>query len=121
MARPGSHRPQQVAETVRQVLGEALVREVRDPRVGRVSVTSVSVTPDLAHARVRVIVPGSAEERERALTGLASAAGFLRGRVARALDTRVVPELHFEADLGLEHAARINEVLASLKREEEQD
>lgn len=121
MARSGSHRPQQVAETVRQVLAEALVQEVRDPRVGRVTVTGVQVSPDLSHARVRVMVPGDASDRERALAGLGSAAGFLRGRVARALATRIVPELHFEADLGLEHAARIHEVLAELKREEGQD
>lgn len=116
-----SHRPQQVAETVRQVIGETLVREVRDPRVGRVTVTGVTVTPDLSHAKIKVMVAGDADDRDRAMEGLASAAGFLRGRVAKSLGTRIVPELHFEADLGLEHAARINEVLASLKREEESD
>lgn len=116
-----SHRPQQVAETVRQVIGDTLVREVRDPRVGRVTVTGVTVTPDLSHAKIKVMVAGDPEDRDRAMEGLASAAGFLRGRVAKSLGTRIVPELHFEADLGLEHAARINEVLASLKREEESD
>lgn len=117
----GSHRPKQVAETVRQVLGEALVREVRDPRVGMVTITAVTVTPDLSHAKVRVMAPGDPEAQDRALEGLESAAGFLRGRVARALGTRVVPELHFELDRGLEHAARINAVLAELKREGEPD
>lgn len=121
MARAGSHRPRQVAETVRQVLGETLVRELRDPRVGMVTITGVTVTADLSHAQVQVMVPGGEAERERALEGLRSAAGFLRGRVARALGTRVVPELHFAADLGLEHAARINAVLASLRQEEGAD
>jgi len=113
----GSHRPKQVAETVRQVLGETLIQEVRDPRIGMVTITAVTVTADLSHARIQVMAPGDAEARDRALEGLQSAAGFLRGRVARALGTRVVPELHFELDRGLEHAARINTVLADLKRE----
>ena len=111
-------RPEQVAETLRQVIAEGLAREVRDPRVGFVTVTAVLVTSDLSHARVMVSVPGGDAERERALEGLQSAAGFLRSRAARALATRTVPELHFELDLGLVHAARINELLEGLKREE---
>ena len=55
----------------------------------------------------------------RALQGLQSAAGFLRSRVARALTTRIVPELHFELDKGVEHAARIEKLLASIRREEQ--
>jgi ribosome-binding factor A len=111
-----SHRPEQVAETIRQVIAEALAREVRDPRVGRVTVTRVDVTSDLSHAKVWVLAAGEGEERDRALEGLASAAGFLRSRVAKALTTRIVPELVFEADRGLEHAQRINALLASLRQ-----
>jgi ribosome-binding factor A len=121
-----------VAEIVRQVLAEALAREVRDPRVGLVTLTRVEVSGDLSHAKVYVMVnelgngenTGNGEnkgkgEGERALEGLRSAAGFLRSRVAKALSTRTIPELHFELDRGLEHAARINAVLADLKREGE--
>jgi ribosome-binding factor A len=112
-----SRRPEQVAENIRQVLADALTRDIRDPRIGFVTLTGVTVTPDLSHAKVRISVPGEEDAKARALEGLASAAGFLRTRVARALTTRSVPELHFELDRGLEHAARINEVLASLKHE----
>lgn len=118
MARRGSHRPEQVGETIRQVIAEALARDVRDPRVGRVTVTGVTVSGDLSHARVRVLAAGDESERERALEGLQSATGFLRTRVARALPTRIVPELHFEADRGLEHAQRIDALLATLRRED---
>lgn len=111
-----SRRPEQVGETVRQVVADALAREVRDPRVGFVTVTRVDVSGDLSHARIAVAVPGEEADRQRALEGLESAAGFLRGRVARALSTRTVPELHFELDRGLEHAARINALLAGLER-----
>jgi ribosome-binding factor A len=118
MKSPSRRRPEQVAETLRQVITEGLAREVRDPRVGFVTVTGVLVTPDLSHARVMVSMPGEEADRTRALEGLQSAAGFLRSRAARVLSTRTVPELHFELDLGLSHAARINELLEGLRREE---
>ena len=114
-----SRRPEQVAETLRQVVTDALVREVRDPRVGFVTVTSVQVTNDLSHATVMVSVPGDDAARDRALEGLRSAAGFLRSRAAKALTTRTVPELHFELDRGLAHAARIDELLQEIRREEQ--
>ena len=81
--------------------------------------TAVLVTNDLSHARVLVSVPGEEGEKTRAIEGLQSAAGFLRSRAARTLTTRTVPELHFELDRGLEHAVRINELLNSIRREDE--
>jgi ribosome-binding factor A len=117
--RQPSRRPEQVAGTIRQVVADALTREIRDPRVGFVTVTGVIVTNDLSHARVMVSVPGDDGEKARALQGLRSAAGFLRSRAARALTTRTVPELHFELDKGVEHAARIEELLESIRREEQ--
>jgi ribosome-binding factor A len=116
--RAHSRRPEQVAETLRQVITDGLAREVRDPRVGFVTVTAVLVTSDLSHARVLVSVPGEETDQTRALQGLQSAAGFLRTRAARALTTRTVPELHFELDVGLAQAARIDELLNALRREE---
>jgi ribosome-binding factor A len=117
--RQPSRRPEQVAGTIRQVIADALAREIRDPRVGVVTVTGVQVTNDLSHARILVSVPGDEAEKTRALQGLQSAAGFLRTRAARALTTRSVPELHFELDKGVEHAARIEELLESIRREEQ--
>ena len=114
-----SRRPEQVGETLRQVITDALARYVRDPRVGFVTVTAVLVTNDLSHARVMVSVPGEDADKSRALEGLQSAAGFLRSRAAKSLTTRSVPELHFELDRGLEHAARINELLNTIRREEQ--
>jgi ribosome-binding factor A len=114
-----SRRPEQVGETLRQVITDALAREVRDPRVGFVTVTGVLVSNDLSHARVMVSVPGEDNDKSRALEGLQSAAGFLRSRAARTLTTRSVPELHFELDRGLEHAARINALLNTIRREDQ--
>jgi ribosome-binding factor A len=112
-----SRRPEQVAETLRQVIADALTREVRDPRVGFVTLTGVLVTNDLSHARIMVTVPGEEADKARALEGLQSAAGFLRSKAARSSSTRSVPELHFELDRGLEHAARISELLNDIRRE----
>ena len=117
MAKGSRRRPDQVGEIVRQVLAETITRELRDPRVGLVTVTRVTVSGDLSHAQVFVMAQGEEAERLLALEGLGSAAGFLRTKVAKALSTHTIPELHFELDRGLEHAARINAVLADLKRE----
>ena len=111
------HRPDQVAESIRQVIGDLLLTELRDPRIGFVTVTRVEVSNDLSVARVFVSVLGEGVDREEALRGLASAAGFLRARVARTLTSRIVPELRFELDRGLEHAARINAILGDLRSE----
>lgn len=119
MPKGSRRRPEQVGEIVRQVLAAAIARELRDPRVGLVTITRVEVSGDLSHAQVAVAVPGTEADRLRALEGLSSAAGFLRGRVARELSTRTVPEIHFALDRGLEHAARINALLAELNREGE--
>jgi ribosome-binding factor A len=116
-----SRRPEQVAEAVRAALAEALVRgEVRDPRVSMVTVSSVEVTRDLAHATVRVVPHGDDGERAAALEGLRSASGYLRHMVAQRLTTRTVPDLRFELDRGFDHAQRINQILAELKHESEE-
>ncbi len=112
-----SRRPDQVAETVRQVIADALLTELRDPRIGFVTVTGVRVTNDLAVATIRVSIMGEDADREAALAGLGSAAGFLRKLVGRALATRIVPELRFELDRGQEHSARINQILSELRGE----
>jgi ribosome-binding factor A len=116
--RTRKRRPDQVAETVRQVIADLLLKELRDPRIGFVTVTGVQVTNDLSVATVRVSIMGDPAERDAALEGLESAAGFLRGRVGKALTTRIVPELRFELDRGLEHAARINQIIGELKQED---
>ena len=113
--RKPSHRPERVAELVRQVVAEFFTGVVRDPRIGFVTVTSVEVTPDLSHAKVRVSVMGTDDEREKSLEGLASAARYLRAQIAKVLTMRVTPELHFELDRGLEHAQHIDRLLKELK------
>jgi ribosome-binding factor A len=118
MKRP-SHRPERVAELIRQAVGEFLTGKVRDPRIGFVTVTGVEVSPDLSHANVRVSVMGAVEEKERSLEGLASAARYLRAHLAGQLRLRTSPELHFHLDRGIEHAQRIDTLLRDLKESED--
>jgi ribosome-binding factor A len=115
-----SRRPEQVAESIRAVIADAVLRgDVRDPRVGLVTLSMVEVTRDLSHATIRVVPHGTMAEKEAAVEGLQSAAGFLRHKVAQALSTRIVPELRFKLDLGFEYSQQINRLLDEIKREEE--
>ncbi len=115
--RRASHRPERVGELIRQTVAAFLTGNVRDPRIGFVTVTGVELSADLAHAVVRVSVMGTDEEKARSLEGLASAARFLRTQLARELHLRTSPELRFELDRGLEHAQRIDRVLKQLKED----
>ena len=114
----GHHRPERAATLIQQLLAQALTTRLKDPRVGFVTLTSVTVTPDLSHATVRVSVLGTEEEKEQALAGLEHARGFLRTLLAQATDLRTTPGLHFEIDRGLEHASHIDTLLADIKRRE---
>jgi len=109
------HRSERVAEAVRHVVAVFLTADARDPRIGFVTVTGVRVSGDLTHAWVQVSVMGVPEEQERSLTGLDSASGYIRAQLAKELRLRVVPEVHFELDKGMRHAARINQVLKDLE------
>jgi ribosome-binding factor A len=110
-----SHRPERVAELIRHTVAEFLTGNVRDPRIGFVTVTGVEVTADLSHATVHVSVMGTDEEKDKSLEGLASAARFLRAQLSRELTLRTSPELHFRLDRGIEHAKRIDQVLREIK------
>ena len=118
MKRP-SHRPERVSELIRQAVGEFLTSDVRDPRIGFVTVIGVDVSADLSHANVRVSVMGSDEEKAKSLEGLDSAARYLRVQLSKELHLRTTPELHFHLDHGLEHAQRIDRVLKQLKEPED--
>ena len=113
-----SKRLARLNEQLKREISELLRTKVRDPRVGLVSVTGVSVAADLAVARVYVRVSGSADERAQTLEGLAAAAPFLRGTLGRTLHVRRVPELRFQIDSSFEHAQRIETLLSEVMPEE---
>ncbi len=104
-------RMRRVDVAMRQVLGDALAQELKDPRIGFVTVTDVKTSSDLRHARVYVSVLGTDAEQEATLDGLRSAQGFLQGRVASELRLKRTPELTFELDMTAERAARLERLI----------
>jgi ribosome-binding factor A len=106
-----SARMRRVDEAVRAVLSDAISSDVKDPRVGFVTVTGVKTSPDLRHARVYVSVLGDASAREASLDGLRSAHGFLQRRVAAELTLKHTPTLAFEYDPSVDRGMRISELL----------
>src|SRR3954451_17011448 len=103
-------RMRRVNEAVREVVSVG-VGELKDPRIGFVTVTGGETSPDLRHARVYVSVLGNADERERTLTGLASSHGVLQAAVARELRLKRTPTLEFVYDESIERGMRISELL----------
>ena len=115
-----NRRPDRVAEAIREEVATFLADGVKDPRVrGLVTITGVDVTRDLRHARIFVSIMGEEAERAETLEGLAAVASHLRGRVGRALRLRVAPEIAFKTDPSVAHAARIETLLESVRRERE--
>ena len=110
-------RMRRVNESVRQVLSEA-VGELKDPRIGFVTVTGVRTSPDLRHARVFVSVLGSEQKRERSLEGLAAAHGVLQARIARELRMKRTPQLAFEYDPSVERGVRMTQLIDELAGDE---
>jgi ribosome-binding factor A len=110
-------RMRRVDEAMREVLAVAITTEIKDPRVGFVTVTAVETSPDLRHARVFVSVLGTDPVRRRTMQGLRAAHGFLQKRVARELRLKHTPTLDFAYDDTAESAQRIQELLEEGRRE----
>ncbi|HYD48364.1 MAG TPA: 30S ribosome-binding factor RbfA [Terriglobales bacterium] len=108
---PPGRRPERVAEAMREVISELLLREVKDPRIGMVTVTRVDVSPDLRHAKVYFSSAGDSDSRNKTLIGLNRAAGFLRSQLTKQLNLRYAPEVRFIRDTSLDDAGRLAQVL----------
>jgi ribosome-binding factor A len=106
-----SDRMRRVNESVRAVLGTAIASDLKDPRIGFVTVTAVDTTPDLRQARVLVSVLGSESERTDSLEGLRAAHGYLQRRLAGELRLKHTPALAFVYDDTAERAQRIERLL----------
>ena len=113
-----TERMRRVNESVRQVLAEALP-ELKDPRIGLVTVTGVDTSPDLRSATVFVSVLGSEKKRTETLRGLDAAHGVLQGRLARELRLKRTPQLTFEYDPTVEHGVRISRLIDELAPEDD--
>ena len=111
-----SDRMRKVNEALREVISQG-VAELKDPRIGFVTVTGVAASPDLRHATVYVSVLGSQRKQTSALAGLESSRGVLQSRVNRELRLKRTPQLVFEYDRSIDRGARLSKLLDELSRE----
>ena len=118
-------RTRRVGEQLQRELAGLIREELKDPRLGMVSVSAVQVSRDLSHAKVYVSVLGTEEQAVASIAVLKHAAGYLRHKLGKQLHIRVIPELHFFHDRSLEEGARmgalINRAIASDRRNDDGD
>lgn len=115
-----NQRAARVGEEMREILSGLIREGLKDPRVGFVSIVKVEVAGDLRHAKCFISVLGDEKKKKESLKGLTSAAGFLRSEVAKALQLRYTPELHFVLDETIEHGQKIAQLLVQVQQEQKE-
>lgn len=113
-------REQRVAEAIKEEISDILRTQLKDPRIGFVSVTGVEVTNDLRQAKVHVSVMGTEQEKEQAIKVLQKATGFIRSELAGRLTLRYTPELLFRLDKSIDHGLRIAKLLNEIQEQGQQ-
>lgn len=108
-------RHDRVSETLKREIGNIIHTELKDPRLGFITVTRVELTQDLRHAKVFFSVLGKEEEYKKTREALDSALGFIRRLIAQRIRLRLVPEISFQEDRSAEYSIRIQEALNEIK------
>ena len=111
MPQPRSHRSRRLEEQLLRLLADLVRREVKDPRIGAVTLTAVEVSPDLSHATVYFLPFGMGKDPAPVAEGLGKAAGYLRTLVGKQLTLRHTPQLHFKLDTTLEKGMAMNALI----------
>ncbi|AHF07516.1 30S ribosome-binding factor RbfA [Desulfitobacterium metallireducens] len=111
------HRASRLGETLKEEISQMIREEIKDPRIGFVTVTSVEVAADLGHAKVFVSVLGDSQQGKDSLTALNRAAGFVRSEIGKRIRLRHVPEIVFKYDSSIEYGAHIAELLHEVHTE----
>ena len=113
-----SQRVQRVAEEIKQEIGKIIHDELKDPRIGFVTITKVDLSPDLRYASVYFSVLGTKKELRDTQVGLARSAGFIRKLLGRRMKLRYTPQITFRLDESAEYSIRISEVLEKIKNKD---
>lgn len=113
------NRPEKLAGMLKKKISEIIQNNVKDPRIGFVTITEVQVSRDLRHVKVYFSVLGDEKQKKSALIGLHHATSFIRRVIAQEVALRFVPEIVFKFDETFEYGLHINELLEKIKREEE--
>ena len=106
-----SRRILKAAEAIREVVGMAILTDLRDPRIRAVTVTFVELSADMRHAKVHVSVMGDEGQQQLSIRGLQNAAGFLQWKVNQRIDTRYTPKIQFVLDRGVKNAMEVSRIL----------
>jgi len=116
-----SSRRQRVADQIQKELAGLIQREMKDPRLGMVTVSSVDVSRDLAYADVYITILGKneADERKQTLSILTRGGGFLRSKLARAMKLRIVPALRFRYDESIERGVRLSNLIEDARKKDQ--
>ena len=118
MSKPTYKRAERVSDQMKQEIADILMRKIKDPWIGFVTVTDVEVADDLRNAKVFVSVYGS--EKAATLKGLESASPFIRSELGRRMRMKFIPELLFRYDDSVERGAHINELLHEIQEKDEE-
>jgi ribosome-binding factor A len=116
-----NRRPSRLGEEIREEVARIIGTELKDPRIGFVTVTRVQLTADLRLARVHVGILGGAQNRQKTLDGLEQASGFVRREVGRRIRVRHIPEITFVYDEGLDATERVARILDAERPTDEGD
>ncbi len=112
-------RSEKVAEAIHEMVSELLVKGLKDPRIGFVTITGVKATDDLRNATIYFSVIGSDEEKKATEAGLNSARGYIRKEIGRNLRMRYIPDIAFRYDESIEYGSRIESLLKDIEIKEE--
>lgn len=113
-------RVQRLQEELKKEISEMVRTEIKDPRIGFVTITDVEVSPDLRNVKIFVSVYGSDEEKAKTMAGLESARGFIRSEIGRRIPLRYTPEIAFKFDESIARGARIMRLLNEMKGQGEE-
>ena len=117
----GTQRPERVQEALRQELSRIVQNDIKDPRLGFLTITKVELTKDLRYAKVYFSVLGESKDKHLALKGLNSAKGYIKGLLSDRIKLRFMPEIAFKIDESLEHTKAIYDILDKLKKEKDNE
>jgi len=112
-------RSEKVADLIQKEISQMLVKSIKDPRIGFVTITRVNVSEDCRLAKVYFSVAGTLEERESSVKGLDSAKGYVRKELGRRIRLRYTPEIIFQFDPSIEYSIHMEELIQSIHREKE--
>ncbi len=112
-------RSEKVADLIQKEISQMLVKSIKDPRIGFVTITKVTVSEDCRFAKVFFSVAGSPAERERSMKGLHSAKGYVRKELGRRVRLRYTPEIIFQFDPSIEYAIHMEELIQRIHQEKE--